>query len=53
MNFHQTTGAAEPLLPKAPDQRFAPVHPLAVECQYVVTGGGGGGYREPPDIQVN
>lgn len=32
MNCHTTTGAADPLLPKTPDQRFTPVHPLDVEC---------------------
>ncbi len=34
MNCHETTGNANPLQPKAPDQRFAPVHPLDVECLY-------------------
>jgi len=34
MNYHQTTGTADPLLPKAPDQRFTPVHPLDLECLY-------------------
>ena len=28
MNYHQTTGASDPLLPKAPDQRFAAVASL-------------------------
>lgn len=30
MNYHQTTGAADPLLPKAPDQRFAAVASLPI-----------------------
>jgi hypothetical protein len=34
MNYNETTGTANPLQPKAPDQRFTPVHPLDVECLY-------------------
>lgn len=30
MNYHQTTGASDPLLPKAPDQRFAAVASLPI-----------------------